>query len=104
MRAKIYQPARNPMQSGPAKADEWVLEYIASAPRRNDPLMGWSGSASAALPMMRFPSRQAAISFAEAERLKFTVIEGPKRSRKPNIRPNGYGENFATNRRSPWTH
>jgi len=24
--------------------------------------------------------------------------------RKPNIRPRGYGENFATDRRGAWTH
>ena len=25
-------------------------------------------------------------------------------SRKPNLRTMGYGENFATSRRGPWTH
>jgi len=24
--------------------------------------------------------------------------------RKPNVRPGGYGENFATGRRGAWTH
>ena len=30
------------------------------------------------------------------------VMEPKKR--KPNLRPRGYGENFATDRRTPWTH
>jgi hypothetical protein len=31
------------------------------------------------------------------------VVVQPK-ARKPNIRPRGYGENFATDRRGAWTH
>jgi hypothetical protein len=30
--------------------------------------------------------------------------EPKTRAAKPNIRPRGYGENFATNRRGAWTH
>jgi len=30
-------------------------------------------------------------------------VQDPKK-RKANIRPGGYGENFATNRRGAWTH
>ena len=32
-----------------------------------------------------------------------TVVIEPK-TRKPNIRARGYAENFATDRRGPWTH
>ncbi len=31
------------------------------------------------------------------------VVTVPK-PRKPNIRPRGYGENFATDRKGVWTH
>ena len=31
------------------------------------------------------------------------VVQDPK-TRKPNVRPGGYGDNFATNRRTVWTH
>ena len=31
------------------------------------------------------------------------TVQDPK-TRKPNIRAGGYGENFATNRRGAWTH
>ena len=41
MRARIYQPARNAMQSGTAKTRDWVLEYAASSARSVDPLMGF---------------------------------------------------------------
>ena len=31
------------------------------------------------------------------------IVQEPK-SRRASIRPGGYGENFATNRRGAWTH
>ena len=34
MRARIYQPPKNAMQSGRAATDEWVLEFEPAAPRR----------------------------------------------------------------------
>ncbi|NNE22603.1 MAG: ETC complex I subunit, partial [Rhizobiales bacterium] len=42
MPARIYQPARNAMQSGKAKSKNWLLEFDADAPRQADPLMGWT--------------------------------------------------------------
>ena len=31
MRARIYQPARNAMQSGPARSHQWILEFAPAA-------------------------------------------------------------------------
>ena len=42
------------------------------------------------------------MEYAEEHGIDATVLE--PHSRKPNIRPGGYGENFATNRRTTWTH
>ena len=47
-------------------------------------------------------SRAEAEAYAKAKGLDYIVTE-PK-PRAPNIRPRGYGENFATDRRLPWTH
>ncbi|WP_439103629.1 NADH dehydrogenase ubiquinone Fe-S protein 4, partial [Celeribacter marinus] len=44
MRARIYQPARNAMQSGQAKTKEWVLDFAPASARDIDPLMGWTSS------------------------------------------------------------
>ena len=44
MRAKIYQPAKNAMQSGRGNEKRWVLDYVASKARKIDPLMGWTSS------------------------------------------------------------
>ncbi|MCV2880451.1 ETC complex I subunit [Actibacterium sp. XHP0104] len=103
MRARIYRPARNAMQSGTAKTHHWVLEYAADSARDLDPLMGWTGSSDTQTQVrLRFESKEAALAYAADKGIEATVTE--PQGRKPNIRPRGYGENFATNRRQVWTH
>lgn len=103
MRARIYKPARNAMQSGTAKTRDWVLEYASETAREVDPLMGWTSNADTQTQVrLRFSSKEAALEYAAAHGIDATVQE--PHQRKPNIRPGGYGENFATNRRGAWTH
>jgi hypothetical protein len=103
MRARIYKPARTAMSSGTAKTKDWVLEYVADSSRGIDPLMGWTSSADTqAQVRMSFETKEAALDYARDHGIDALVME-PK-PRKPNIRPRGYGENFATNRRGAWTH
>ncbi|MFB2532338.1 ETC complex I subunit [Paracoccus sp. p4-l81] len=104
MRARLYQPARNAMQSGTAKTGAWMLEFEPAAPRAIDPLMGWTSSSDMnAQIRLRFDSRKAAEDYAREKGIELTVV-APAQKRKPIIRPRGYGENFATERRAPWTH
>ena len=103
MRARIYQPAKTAMQSGTAKAKGWVLEFAPASAREVDPLMGWTSSDDTqAQVKLRFDTREAAEAYAASKGIEFDMIE-PK-ARKPVIRPRGYGENFATDRRGAWTH
>ena len=103
MPARIYKPARNAMQSGTAKTRNWVLEFAADSAREVDPLMGWTSSSDTQSQVkLRFDSKEAALAYAEDHGIAATVTE-PK-PRKPNIRAGGYGENFATSRREPWSH
>lgn len=103
MRARIYQPAKTAMSSGQAKTKGWVLEFVNDTGRDVDPLMGWTSSSDTqAQVKLSFASKEAALDYAEAKGITATVTE-PK-ARKPVIRPGGYGENFATGRRSVWTH
>ena len=103
MRARIYRPARNAMQSGTAKTHNWVLDFAPESARDVDPLMGWTSSNDMQSQVrLRFDSKDAAVEYAREHGIEADVIE-PK-ERKANIRPGGYGENFATNRRGPWTH
>ncbi len=103
MRARIYQPARNTMQSGVAKTKHWVLEYVAQEAREVDPLMGWTSSSDTqAQVKLSFDTKEDALAYAAEHNIDAVVREPHKR--KPNIRPGGYGDNFATDRRTIWTH
>ncbi len=103
MRARIYRPAKTAMSSGTAKTHQWVLEFAPASAREIDPLMGWTSSDDTqAQVKLRFDSKEAALDYAADRGIEAVVVE-PK-TRKPNLRPIGYGENFATSRRGPWTH
>ncbi|MBE1283559.1 MAG: ETC complex I subunit [Rhodobacteraceae bacterium] len=103
MRARIFKPARNAMTSGMAKTRKWVLEYAPASSREVDPLMGWTSSSDTQTQVrLRFDSKEEALEYAQAHGIDAQVTE--PHVRKPNVRNGGYGENFATNRRGPWTH
>jgi NADH dehydrogenase len=103
MRARIYQPAKTAMSSGTARTRHWILEYVSESPRAIDPLMGWTSSTDTQQQVrMPFDTKEAALDYARDHGIDAIVMEPKKR--KPNIRPRGYGENFATDRRGAWTH
>ncbi len=103
MRARIYRPARNAMQSGPARSRHWVLDFAPAEARQTDPLMGWTSSGDMQSQVrLRFETEDEARAYAEAHGIDYVVVQPKPRS--ANIRPGGYGENFATNRRQVWTH
>ncbi|MFK7761645.1 MAG: ETC complex I subunit [Roseobacter sp.] len=103
MRARIYKPAKTAMSSGMGKTHKWILEFAPASAREVDPLMGWTSSDDMQSQVqLHFDSKEAAIEYAQEKGIDAEVQE-PK-TRRPNIRPGGYGENFATNRRGAWTH
>ena len=103
MRARIYQPARTAMSSGQGKTKVWLLEFAPESPREVDPLMGWTSSSDTqAQVRLKFDSKEAAQAYAAEHGIEADVFEPHKR--KPNVRPRGYAENFAVDRRAPWTH
>ena len=103
MRARIYQPARTAMSSGQGKTKHWVLEFAPASPREVDPLMGWTSSSDTqAQVKLKFGSKDEALAYAREHGIDAQVFEPHKR--KPNIRPRGYAENFAVDRKGAWTH
>lgn len=103
MRARIYKPAKTAMSSGTARTRQWVLDFIHDTPREVDPLMGWTSSSDTqAQVRLRFDTKEAALDYAKEHGIDAIVLQ-PKQ-RRPNLRPRGYGENFATDRRGAWTH
>ena len=56
------------MQSGKAREGRWVLEFESRAPRRPDPLTGWSGGADTqAQVTLTFDTLEAAKAYAERD-------------------------------------
>lgn len=103
MRARIFKPSKTAMSSGTAKTREWVLEFLPDAPKEVDPLTGWTGSRDTqAQVRLSFDTREEAEDYAKDRGIDAVVLRA--QGRKPNIRPGGYGENFATTRRGSWTH
>lgn len=91
------------MTSGMARTRKWVLEFAPSSAREVDPLMGWTSSDDTQSQVrLRFDTREAALDYARSNGIEVQVNE--PHQRKVNIRPQGYGENFATDRRGAWTH
>jgi hypothetical protein len=91
MAARIFQESRNAMQSGTAREGRWLLEFESHAPRRPDPLTGWSGGADTqAQVSIPFETLEAAKAYAEREGIDYHVL--PPTTRK--IRLQSYADNF----------
>ncbi|ADG10173.1 ETC complex I subunit [Caulobacter segnis] len=101
MLARIYRPAKNAMQSGKAKTKDWVLEFEPASARKPDPLMGWTQSSDMNGQIrLTFDTRDEAVAYAQRHEIAFQLFEPktPKRIIK------AYADNFAANRKQPWTH
>ncbi len=101
MSARIFSPARTAMQSGKGNTGYWILEFDPQAPRKIDPLMGYTSSGDMRSQIrLVFATREEAVAYAEREGLAYRVDE-PK---EPKRRQISYSDNFRYDRRMPWTH
>ncbi|MEZ6030965.1 MAG: ETC complex I subunit [Hyphomonadaceae bacterium] len=101
MLAKIFRPARNAMQSGTAKSQDWVLEFDSATPRTVDPLMGWISNGDTNTQVrLTFETREEAIAYARRQGIPFQVTE----PREPKRVIKAYADNFSAVRKRPWTH
>ena len=89
-KAKIFKPSKTAMQSGLAKSDKWVIEYITDEPGIN-PLMGWESSTDTLSELkLEFSSKEKAIGYAKKNKIEYEVIEEKKRK----IIKKSYSDNF----------
>jgi hypothetical protein len=101
MTARIYKPAKTAMQSGQANTKAWVLDFQPAEPRQIEPLMGWTSSSDMRQQVrLRFASKEEAIAYCQHHGLDYHVSEAKPSPR----RTTAYADNFAFNRRDPWTH
>ncbi len=89
-KAIIYIPNKNPMQSGAAKSNKWILEFITKDPIRN-PLMGWESSSDTLTEIkLEFSSKELAINYAKKKKINYDLIEPKKRKTVKK----SYADNF----------
>jgi hypothetical protein len=101
MRARIYMPARNAMQSGKARTKQWLLEYEPERPREIDPLMGWTSSSDMRQQVqLEFETKDEAIAYATKHEIPYDVFE----PHRPVPKPKAYADNFRFDRKIPWSH
>ncbi len=101
MRARIFQPPKNAMQSGRAGTEHWLLEFEPASPSRPDPLMGWIGSADTQKQvLLTFETKEEAVAFAERNGIGFDLALPQER----RVKPKAYADNFRYNRLEMWTH
>lgn len=101
MVARIYRPAKTAMQSGFGNTKGWVLDFEPEAPRRVEPLMGWTSSSDMRQQLrLRFESKEDAVAYCERNKLAYEVFDAALLKR----RTMSYADNFSFKRRDPWTH
>ena len=101
MLARIYRPAKSAMQSGLAKTHDWVLEFEPASARTPNPLTGWTASDDMnGQVRMNFDTSEEAVAYAQRHGIAFQ-LQTPKTPRKII---KAYADNFAVQRRAPWTH
>ena len=91
MAARIYQRARNAMQSGRARAGDWILEFESARPKRPDPLTGWAGGAETQEQViLTFPTLEAARAYAAKAGIEAHLIP----PEQPTLKLQAYADNF----------
>jgi len=101
LRARIYKPAKNAMQSGKARTKLWVLEYEPETARGIDPLMGWTSSSDMRQQLcLEFDTAEEAVAYATRHAIPYQVFEPHIASQKSK----SYAENFRFDRKVPWSH
>ena len=91
MPARIFQRPKNAMQSGRARTDDWVLEFVPAEAQRPDPLMGWAGSGDMLQQVsLTFASADEAQAYAAKYGIEARLIATPPRQ----LKLQAYADNF----------
>ena len=101
MFAKIYQPAKSPMQSGLKGTQMWHIDFAAKDRPVIDPLTGSMTSTNTLKQIdLKFKTLDDAVAYVKARNIPYQVVA--KKERKRISR--SYAENFDYDRKLPWTH
>ena len=90
IKAKIYIPSKNSMQSGLGKMDKWIIKFETKNGGIT-PLMGWETSSDTLSELnLEFSSKELAIEYAKKNKIDFEIIEPKKRKTVKK----SYADNF----------
>lgn len=82
--ARIYKPSRSAMTSGSARSRAWRLVIERRRPQFIEPLMGWTGDDDPVAQVhLAFPTKDAAITYAQRQGLTYVVDEKPAEGSGP---------------------
>ena len=88
---RIFQRPKNSTQSGRARTNRWVLDFVAPAGQRADPLTGWAGGGDTRNQVrIDFPTAEEAIAYAEKQGYTYHVVPAPERK----LKLQAYADNF----------
>ncbi len=91
MKARIYRPSKNTMQSGLAKTKLWVLEYERETRQGPEPLMGWTACGDTNNQVrLKFATQEQAIGYAQEQGWEYSLDVAHERI----IKPRNYVDNF----------
>ncbi len=91
MTAIIYQRPKNALQSGRARTDAWMLEFLPGMAKKPDPLMGWAGSGDTQQQVkLSFASAEEAKAYAARYQIAYRLVETPART----LKLQAYADNF----------
>ncbi len=89
------------MTSGRAKSDHWVLEFTSRQPTMIDPLTGNVRSVDPKQQIeLQFKTLEEAVAYAKSNNIPHQVQIRDKVKRISK----SYADNFAYDRKLPWTH
>jgi len=92
-KAKIYKPAKTPMQSGKRNSKQWLLEFDTLNLSVN-PLMGWMSSKDTLSEIkLKFESKNEAVDYAKKNNIDYYIVE----PQKTKLIKKSYSDNFLKN-------
>lgn len=85
--ARIFRPSHSVMTSARVTCRPWRLVFERRTPPVIDHLMGYCGGGDTLTQVqLDFPTRQAAVAFAERQELDYVVHTDPPERPRPNVR------------------
>ncbi|CAG9766383.1 unnamed protein product [Ceutorhynchus assimilis] len=96
-KVRIYEPAKNCMQSGTNNIGHWEMDFDTKE-RWENPLMGWCSTGDPLSNMkVQFANKEEAVEYCEKNGWDWYIQES--KLDKP-FKPKSYGVNFAWNKRT----